>query len=103
MSDAAICRGTNRQNFGVKSQDGASPVVLNNNHNNKNGFCALPLAEPLAMHNGGSAAFLSVSKQHATENSDEGSDERHPGAGPARLECRSHRSPTWLLNRYTEG
>jgi len=31
-----ICRGTNAQDFGLKSQDRAGPVVLNSNQNYKN-------------------------------------------------------------------
>jgi hypothetical protein len=46
------------QDFGLKSQDRRRSGRLNSNHNNKNTFSnALPLAEPLASHNGGSAAF----------------------------------------------
>jgi hypothetical protein len=46
------------QVFGLKSQDRRRSGRLNSNHNNKNTFLnALPLAEPLASHNGGSAAL----------------------------------------------
>ena len=42
-------------------------------------------------------------KPRAAFDSDQGRNGWHPGAGPARLECRSHRSPTWLHSRHTEG
>jgi hypothetical protein len=45
------------QDFGVKSQDKAGPVVLSIKQNYKSYLCALTPAEPLASHNGGSAAF----------------------------------------------
>src|SRR4029078_6423413 len=35
--------------------------------------------------------------------SDQGRNGWHPSAGPARPDCRSHRGPTWLYSRHTEG
>ena len=64
---------------------------------------ARDVGEESGMINAEAMNSVTEKKPTAAFYSHQGRNGWHPGAGPARPECRSHRSPTWLHSRHTQG